>query len=306
MLNSIDLNLDDEKKLAAVGKALSSEVRIDIIKLLYGQEYNINEIAEKLGLAPSSAAAHIRVLEEAGIIHTTLLPGIRGSMKLCTLQANHIGVTIQTKQNNQQQIETIHMPIGNYVDYKVSPTCGIVSLKGPIDDEDEPRCFYNPERMHAKLLWFGDGFVEYRFPNNSIQSIEPSRIEISAELCSEDHDYNIDYPSDITLWVNGIEVATWECPSDYGGRRGKLNPDWWPDKNSQYGMLKTWAITKDGIYLDDEKYSSKTIKEFSLSEREYISVRIGVKENAIHKGGMNLFGNGFGDYEQDIIMKIYK
>lgn len=306
MLNSIDLNLDDEKKLTIVGKALSSEVRIDIIKLLFRQEYNINEIAEKLELAPSSAAAHIRVLEEAGIIHTTLLPGIRGSMKLCTLQIERIGVSIQTKQMNHQQIETIHMPIGNYVDYRVSPTCGIVSLKGPIDDEDEPRCFYNPERMHAKLLWLGDGYVEYRFPNNSIQSIEPSRIEISAELCSEDHDYNIDYPSDITLWVNSIEAATWECPSDFGGRRGKLNPDWWPDKNTQYGMLKTWAITTDGIYLDDEKYSGKNIKEFGLSEREFIAVRIGVKEDAVHKGGMNLFGNGFGDYEQDIIMKIYK
>ncbi len=306
MLNSIDLNLDDEKKLTIVGKALSSEVRIDIIKLLFRQEYNINEIAEKLELAPSSAAAHIRVLEEAGIIHTTLLPGIRGSMKLCTLQIERIGVSIQTKQMNHQQIETIHMPIGNYVDYRVSPTCGIVSLKGPIDDEDEPRCFYNPERMHAKLLWLGDGYVEYRFPNNSIQSIEPSRIEISAELCSEDHDYNIDYPSDITLWVNSIEAATWECPSDFGGRRGKLNPDWWPDKNTQYGMLKTWAITTDGIYLDDEKHSGKNIKEFGLSEREFIAVRIGVKEDAVHKGGMNLFGNGFGDYEQDIIMKIYK
>ncbi|WP_455717230.1 ArsR/SmtB family transcription factor [Anaerosporobacter sp.] len=305
MLNSIDLNLDDNK-LAIVGKALSSEVRIDIIKLLYRQEYNINEIAEKLELAPSSAAAHIRVLEEAGLIHTTLLPGIRGSMKLCTLQVERIGVSLQTKQISHQQIETIHMPIGNYVDYKVSPTCGIVSLKGPIDDEDEPRCFYNPERVQAKLLWLGDGYVEYRFPNNSIKSIEPSRIEISAELCSEDHDYNIDYPSDITLWINGIEVATWECPSDFGGRRGRLNPDWWPDKNSQYGMLKTWAITTDGIYLDDEKYTRKTIKEYALSEREYISVRIGVKENAIHKGGMNLFGNGFGDYEQDIVMKIYK
>lgn len=306
MLKSIDLDLDAGNQLAAVGKALSSEVRIDIIKLLYRQEYNINEIAERLKLAPSSAAAHIRVLEEAGIVRTTLLPGIRGSMKLCSLQVECASISLHTKEKGHQQIETIEMPIGNYVDYRVTPTCGIVSLKGPIDAEDEPRCFYNPERMHAKLLWLGDGYVEYRFPNNSIKSGEPSRIEISAELCSEDHDYNMEYPSDITLWVNGIEAATWECPSDFGGRRGRLNPEWWPDKNTQYGMLKTWAITTEGIYLDDEKFSGKTIKEFGLSEREYISVRLGVKDHAIHRGGMNLFGNGFGDYEQDIVMKIYK
>ena len=148
MLKSIDLDLDAGKQLAAVGKALASEVRIDIIKLLYRQEYNINEIAERLELAPSSAAAHIRVLEEAGIVRTTLLPGIRGSMKLCSLQIECASISLHTKEKGHQQIETIEMPIGNYVDYRVTPTCGIVSLKGPIDDEDEPRCFYNPERMH--------------------------------------------------------------------------------------------------------------------------------------------------------------
>ena len=42
-----------------------------------------------------------------------------------------------------------------------------------------------------------------------------------------------------------------------------------------------------------------------LEEQEYISVRIGVKEDAVHKGGMNLFGNGFGDYPQDIVMKMW-
>ena len=47
------------------------------------------------------------------------------------------------------------------------------------------------------------------------------------------------------------------------------------------------------------------LAEFKLEEQEYISVRIGVKEDAVHKGGMNLFGNGFGDYPQDIVMKMW-
>ena len=62
---------------------------------------------------------------------------------------------------------------------------------------------------------------------------------------------------------------------------------------------KRWNIPRwkesDGTWL----------AEFKLEEQEYISVRIGVKEDAVHKGGMNLFGNGFGDYPQDIVMKMW-
>ena len=31
------------------------------------------------------------------------------------------------------------MPVGNYVDYKVTPTCGMVNEEGYIDGEDEPQ-----------------------------------------------------------------------------------------------------------------------------------------------------------------------
>ena len=114
----------------------------------------------------------------------------------------------------------------------------------------------------------------------------------------------MDYPSDITLWVNGIEAGTWTSQSDFGGRRGKLNPDWWPDKNTQYGMLKTWKITEQGCYIDDDKAEDHKLKEFNLDRKDYVSVRIGIKDNAKHKGGLNLFGEAFGDFAQNIVMKI--
>lgn len=305
-MRRVEVNLDHPKELALVSKAFSSEVRIEIIKLLCKEQHNINEIADKLSLAPSTAAAHVRVLEEAGIITTTLLPGIRGSMKLCSLQVSKVILDVNTALAGCTNVECIQMPIGNYVDYRVTPTCGMVGTQGAIGQEDEPRIFYHPDRIKAALLWFGSGYVEYRFPNNTIQTGTFSRIDISAEICSEDHEYNLNCPSDITLWVNGIEAGTWRCPSDFGGRRGKLNPDWWPEKNTQYGILKTWSITEGGIYLDDSKCSERTLRDFMLSEKDFISVKIGIKDDAICKGGVNLFGSGFGDYEQDIVLKIYK
>ena len=81
MQQSVSINLDDTKQLIRIGKAFSVEARIEILKLLCTQELNINEIAEQLSIPASSAAAHVRVLEEAGLITTSLKPGIRGSMK---------------------------------------------------------------------------------------------------------------------------------------------------------------------------------------------------------------------------------
>lgn len=304
MSQSIQLNLDDAKKLSVLGKALSSEVRIELLRLLCTCSLNVNEIAERLNLPPSSAAMHVKVLEEAGLIRTELLPAVRGSMKVCHKAADEIGLSLNTAIGTEQ-VEIINMPIGSYVDYQVFPTCGLVSDKGPIGDEDEPRCFYHPDRASASLLWFGRGYVEYRFPNHMLKNTRETRLELSMEICSEDHEYNYDFPSDITVWVNGMEAGTWCCPSDFGGRRGIWNPEWWPDKNTQYGMLKTWKVTAEGAYIDEEKVSSTPLSEFRLNEKDYISVRIGIKETAKHKGGINLFGEGFGDYAQGIRMAVY-
>ncbi|MDF2586228.1 MAG: transcriptional regulator [Anaerocolumna sp.] len=299
---TIEINLDDTNQLTLLGKALSAEVRVEILKLLCRYDLNINEIAERIKIPQSSAAAHIKVLEEAGLITTKLQPASRGSMKVCSKSLNRFQVDIDTSM--EETAEVINMPIGNFVDYKVEPTCGIVSEKGPIDEEDEPKCFYNPERTKAKLLWLGKGYVEYRFPNNILTNQKERRVELSMEICSEDHEYNFDFPSDITVWINGIEAGTWTCPSDFGGRRGKLNPSWWPDKNTQFGLLKTWILSEQGSFIDDVKANDLTINDYHLSEEAYISVRIGIKEDAKHIGGINLFGDCFGDYAQNIRMKF--
>ncbi|MBQ9119878.1 MAG: helix-turn-helix domain-containing protein [Lachnospiraceae bacterium] len=305
MKQTVKINLDDTAKLALLGKALSVETRLDILKILCHQDMNINEIAEALSLPPSSAAAHIRVLEEAGLIKTTLQPGIRGSMKLCSKVLEQAELDLTSAYGAQERTEIIQMPIGNYVDYYVEPTCGLVGEKAPIGEEDEPRCFYHTERANAKLLWFGKGYVEYRFPNHFLKKIKERKVELSFEVCAEDHEYNLDWPSDITVWMNGIDAGTYHCPSDFGGRRGKLNPEWWPDKNTQYGELKTWTFTERGTFLDGKKLSETKLSEYALAQQEYISVRIGIKEDAKHPGGVNLFGDCFGDYEQNIKLVIF-
>lgn len=57
------LSFDDEKDLVLLGKALSSEIRIKILKLLDTKPYCVNEIAELLKIPASSATLNVKVLE---------------------------------------------------------------------------------------------------------------------------------------------------------------------------------------------------------------------------------------------------
>ena len=41
-----------------------------------------------------------------------------------------------------------------------------------------------------------------------------------------------------------------------------------------------------------------------MDENHFITMRIGIKEDAVNVGGVSLFGENFGDYPQDIILKL--
>ena len=71
----------------------------------------------------------------------------------------------------------------------------------------------------------------------------------------------------------------------------------------QHGEL-FFGIKKDGTYIDNMKLSDKKISEFKLEDNDYISVKIGIKEEAKNIGGISIFGKSFGDYPQDIVMKL--
>lgn len=304
-MKELNLSIGDEKLLFTVAKALASESRIDILKLLNYGSFNINEIAEKLNTPVSTTAMNVKILEEAGLIRTELQPGIRGSMKLCSRKIDVIHMSLTEPQNTPLHNSFyINMPIGSFVDCKIVPTCGMASEKSFIDTDDNPRAFYNTERINAQIIWFSKGYVEYRFPNGILQHGDPLSLELSLELCSEAPNYRNNWPSDITIWINGIEIGTWTSPGDFGGRRGRLNPPWWPEGSTQYGILKTWKVNSNGSYIDEIYASDVTVNDLELNKYDYISVRIGIKEDAANVGGITIFGEKFGDHEQNILMRI--
>lgn len=305
MSKIVNLDLEQMDKLYNVAKALASDVRLEIIKLLNFNSLNVNEIAIKLNIPTSTAALNVKVLEEAGLINTELQPGVRGSMKVCSRKSDHINIELDTFDLHAHDNSFyINMPIGNYVDCNVFPTCGLVNEHGTIDAEDNPRSFYNPRRIDAQLIWLHKGYLEYRFPNSILQNGKEKLLEVSLELCSEAPNYRNNWPSDITMWINNKEIGTWTSPGDFGGRRGRLNPSWYSDGSTQYGLLKTWRIGSEGSFIDEKKVSDVKLLDLKVSEGNYISVKIGIKDDAKHVGGINIFGEKFGDFEQNVVMRI--
>lgn len=160
--------------------------------------------------------------------------------------------------------------------------------------------------MRAGLIWFARGHVEYKFPNNAkVSGLPVAALEFSMELSSEVAGTNVDWPSDISVWINGVLTGTWTSPGDYGDRRGNFTPRWWKLKGSQYGQLKTWRITDQGCFIDGVKASDVSLEDLALNAHHSIRLRVGIDENAQNPGGVNIFGRGFGNYDQDITMRLH-
>lgn len=48
-----------------------------------------------------------------------------------------------------------------------------------------------------------------------------------------------------------------------------------------------------------------TIADLDLAKHHSIRLRIGVEEGTRHPGGVNIFGRGFGDHDQDIVLRLH-
>ena len=294
----------DNEQLERALKALDAPKRVKILRFLANRIASVNDIAAALEIPTSTAAAHVEVLEEAGLIRTELEPASRGLRKICARMIDRIILDLPVAHPVRDDAVELTMPIGAFVDCQVVPTCGLLGPEGPIGLLDDPRSFYEPRRIEAQLIWFHHGYLEYRFPNRLPAGARPVSLQLSFEACSEAPLYNLDWPSDLTVWVNGVELGSWTSPGDFGGERGRLTPEWWTPRNTQFGLLKVWTVTQSETAVDGITISPITVQNLLLLEWPFIALRIGVKPDSLHVGGLNLFGHRFGNYPQDLVLRI--
>jgi predicted transcriptional regulator len=285
---------------------LASPVRLGILKFLHANgPSNVNAISAALHLPQSTVATNIQVLEGAGLVATRTVPARKGYQKICSFRFEEIVLHFSRGDINLRNAIEVSMPIGLYTACAVTAPCGLCSTERVLGLLDVPDSFLQPERMQAALLWFGRGYVEYKFPNNvHSRGLPIATISFSMELSSEVPGTNTNWPSDISLWVNDIRLGAWTSPGDYGDKRGVFTPNWWKLAGSQYGHRVNWLVDARGTFVNDSQVSELTIGALKLDGHHSIRLRVGVEETAEHPGGMNLFGRGFGNTDQDITMTL--
>ena len=300
------LVVDPEEGIEVL-RGLVSPIRARILKLLHVEgAMNVNDIARSLSLPQSTGSTSSQVLQDAGLIRVETRKAKKGNQKICHSLFDEVLVMFKEdiRPLKANAIE-VAMPIGLYTSCEVSAPCGLCSVEGIIGLLDVPDTFLDPDRMKAGLVWFTRGYVEYQFPNNArLAQRRINSMEFSMELSSEVPGTSADWPSDITVAVNGKDIGTWTSPGDFGDKRGVYTPDWWKLKGSQYGKLKAFRVNGSGTYVDGMKISPVSLKDLDLDTHHSIRLRIGVKDDARHPGGINIFGRGFGNYDQDILMRL--
>ena len=271
--------------------------------MIADREMNVKDIAAVLELSPSIVTMHIRKLEDAGLIGSRRVRINGGTHKLCYLKQSQIEIELpsasQTSRTREQTIA-----VGHYTAFDIHPTCGLGTLEKEIGVWDDPRYFLDPERVHAAILWFGKGYVEYKTPNFVLPDQTTDAIEISMELASEAPGLRDHWPSDIRFTFNGVSLGTWTSPADFGrAARGKYTPEWWHRNVNQYGLLKTIRIDGSGTYMDGEWMSDVTLVDIKLSE-PFWTLRFTVDEESPNVGGLTIYGAGFGNHDQDIVIRV--
>lgn len=287
-------------------KGLASPVRVNILNELRKGDKNVSELSAILNLPQSTVATNVMTLEKANLIETDIRKATKGSQKVCRNLYDEYIISLDNKQKSNDDVITVEMPVGLFIEYNVSSPCGMCTTEKIVGYLDTPESFLEPERIKAGLLWFEKGFVKYQFPNNSYTKKKPvKKLEIIVELSSEIPGTNPKWLSDITLSINEHEVGTWTSPGDFGDKRGKFTPEWWKLRGSQYGLLKTWTVTSEGSFIDGIQISDLKIHDLDLSSHHSIKTCFAVKEDAENVGGINIFGQGFGNYSHDIILNLY-
>jgi predicted transcriptional regulator len=337
--NYRDLQIEG-RNTAFIVKALSNEIRIQILELLDKQEMNIQSIQKQINLSKTTVLMHLKILEKAGFISTHYVPGTVGHQKFCKKEYDRLVFNLtpgKSAVNEHTDYYELDISPGNYFDFEVFPPCGLATKENVIVRWDDPSVFLGEDRIKASIFWCAYGFVEYRIPLNvPFEDLGLSRMEITLELSSQgniiEHD-SLSLPdrmsvkqltdgvSDVTFWLNGIEVAEHQVIDEFKMKKkklGKLTPHWW--QGSQYGELIKIEVNREGTFIKNEKKSNVNLNDILpvqilsrnlkmkllMISGDNIPFRIGIKKQAAHSSGFNIYGKEFGNYPIDISVKFYK
>lgn len=293
-----------QNEIAIFSKALSSKLRVEILQYLAAYPgTGMMELADFFQVSRAAITQNIRQLNEAGLVEFGQSADDSGARKSCYLTEQQFMLNLG-RQFQKQKIYSTEIPIGQFINYEVMPTCGIATTEKLIGHVDDPAFFADPQRVEAGILWFGAGYVEYRLPNYLQKGQQVEELHFSMELSSEAPGVAENWPSDLSFSFNDIQLGNWTSPGDYGDVHGRFTPNWWIPNWNQYGLLKLLCINKSGTYVDGLMVSPVRIEDLDINEKKEFLFRIAAPAEALNAGGCTIFGRGFGNYNQGIKFNV--
>ena len=293
-----------QNEIAIFSKALSSKLRVEILQYLAAYPgTGMMELADFFQVSRAAITQNIRQLNEAGLVEFGQSADDSGARKSCYLTEQQFMLNLG-RQFQKQKIYSTEIPIGQFINYEVMPTCGIATTEKLIGHVDDPAFFADPQRVEAGILWFGAGYVEYRLPNYLQKGQQVEELQFSMELSSEAPGVAENWPSDLSFSFNDIQLGNWTSPGDYGDVHGRFTPNWWIPNWNQYGLLKLLCINKSGTYVDGLMVSPVRIEDLDINEKKEFLFRIAAPAEALNARGCTIFGRGFGNYNQGIKFNV--
>lgn len=169
--------------------------------------------------------------------------------------------------------------------------------------------------IEGKHYGRGHGFVEYqlKLPNGiSLDKVQSLTLicEVAAKAGREKVDWvervnpqdypqtdGKKFPTTVEVSINGVKIATWNLPDDPADARGVLS-HWRGIERGSYGYLMRAEInmkTPEGIAIRNRAAGTGIL-----------SVRFTVPWNAVHRGGIAIYGETMGCYpiEPTMLLKF--
>ena len=306
----IELNLQQEKdmeQIIAFGEAISSETRLKILKTLQVEPFvkSVPQLVKELNIPTTTLMHHLEKLQKGNLIKIRYKGSSNGTTRIVSRSFGKANIKLNYgfyQSEKERNFNEQSLGVGCYADYTGDKLLFATDTE-LYSNIDTP---FTEKRYTAQLIYTTYRIITYYFSNSFTKSVIVKELSISLEISSESPYYDNDYLSDITFWINDKEVATYLSLGDYGDRRGVLTPSWWSSRNSQYGKMVEILVNEEGVFLNKKLVNQKiNLKDLNLADGNKIKFAFGNKATDKNIGGFNVFGKNFGDFPQDIVLKIF-
>ena len=91
----------------------------------------------------------------------------------------------------------------------------------------------------------------------------------------------------------------------FGKVQGIYTPSWWNRNWNQHGQFKLLSVDENGTHVDGVKRSDVTLRALNIRPGVPLTLRIAAPKTAKHAGGLTLYGRSFGNYDQDLKVRMH-